>query len=126
MNTLNRTLAALMLAGSCAALAAPALADSTVMTADHAARASKLIGTSVYNAQNEKIGTLDDILVPAAGGAPSAVVSVGGYVGGGDKSVLVPLSHVRFHDGEMVMSVTKAQLVSMKSYVFRMAADTAG
>lgn len=126
MKLLSTAFAALALSASVAALSAPALADSAIMTASHAMRVSKLVGTPVYNAQSEKIGTVAEVLVPASGAAPSAVISVGDYVGGGDKMVVVPLSRVKFHGDAMTLAVTKAQLASMQAFTFRMAADSAG
>ena len=41
-------------------------------------RASKVIGSAVYNENNESIGEIDDILIPPGGNAPVAVISVGG------------------------------------------------
>ena len=58
-------------------------------------RASKLIGSSVYNENNESIGEVDDIVLPANGGAPVAVVSVGGFLGIGAKLVAVPYERLR-------------------------------
>src|SRR4051812_17217002 len=53
--------------------------------AHNARRASKVIGSNVYNENNESIGEVDDILTPAGGGAPMAVISVGGFLGIGAK-----------------------------------------
>ena len=39
-------------------------------------RASKVIGSAVYNENNESIGEIDDILIPAGGKDPVAVISM--------------------------------------------------
>src|SRR5476651_2311037 len=81
-------------------VAGPVMAQSLTlppyMTADHNMRSSKLIGMTVYNDRNEKIGVFEDIMLPTAGGEVTAVLSVGGFLGGGEKLVKVPLSHVHF------------------------------
>ena len=60
--------------------ASPVFAQSySYMTGDHNMRSSKLVGMPVFNEHNEKIGTIDEILLPAAGGEVMAVLSVGGY-----------------------------------------------
>ena len=46
-------------------------------------RASKVIGSSVVNDANQKIGKIDDLLVTRDGKEPYAVLSVGGFLGMG-------------------------------------------
>ena len=50
-------------------------------------RASKVIGSSVINAANETIGKIDDLLVTRDGKEPYAVLSVGGFLGMGTRTV---------------------------------------
>ncbi len=54
-------------------------------------RATKLLGSDVYNDQNEKVGTLDDLIVAGDGQVTLAVLSVGGFLGIGAKNVAVPI-----------------------------------
>ena len=123
-------LALAMLAGGCLGSAhrgptnlgtASAWADEPAASTGHAMRTSRLIGQPVYNDQNEKIGTIEEILVsPTEGKEPLAILSVGPFLGGGsDKLVAVPLSHVQLDHGKMAMAgATKAMLASMASYLF--------
>lgn len=60
-------------------------------------KASKLIGTSVKNLQDEKLGDVDDILVDLTSGRIVAViVSSGGFLGMGDELSAVPPTALRF------------------------------
>jgi sporulation protein YlmC with PRC-barrel domain len=53
--------------------------------------ASKLIGASVKNTQGENIGKIDELVIdPHDARIKAAVVSVGGVLGIGAKSVAVP------------------------------------
>jgi sporulation protein YlmC with PRC-barrel domain len=52
-------------------------------------RASKLIGQSVTNDKNEKVGSLDDIII-GHDKSLFAVVQVGGFLGIGSRLVSVP------------------------------------
>jgi hypothetical protein len=64
-------------------------------------RASRIIGAKVYNERNEAVGDVDDLIIHASGQAPTAVLSVGGFLGIGARLVAVPLSELRFNpDGE--------------------------
>lgn len=59
-------------------------------------RASKVIGAAVYNDRDQKVGTLDDILLGTNRKAEQAVISVGGVLGVGAKLVAVPFGALRF------------------------------
>jgi hypothetical protein len=96
----------------------PAMAQMFYMSTDHAIRSSKLIGMSVVNEKNEKIGVIDDIMIPATGGEPQAVLSVGGYVGGGKKLIKVPLSHVHLTTDKPMMEGDKAAIAAMPKYAY--------
>ena len=102
-------------------VAGPAMAQMFYMTIDRNMRSSKLIGMTVYNDRNEKIGVIDDVMLPAAGGEVMVVLSVGGFLGIGEKLVKVPLSHVRFVGDKSMMSGPdggKAALGAMPKYSY--------
>jgi sporulation protein YlmC with PRC-barrel domain len=60
-----------------------------VAVVGHGYRASKLIGQSVTNDKNEKVGALDDIII-GHDKSLFAVVQVGGFLGIGSHLVAVP------------------------------------
>ncbi len=66
-----------------------------VMTQMGDARASKVIGSSVYNDHDEKVGSIDDLLI-GKDGAMNVVLSVGGFLGMGTKYVEVPYANLTF------------------------------
>lgn len=55
-------------------------------------RASKLPGADTYSNQGEKISVLDDFIFGSDANISAAVVSVGGFLGMGDRKVAVPAS----------------------------------
>src|SRR3984893_9145708 len=59
-------------------------------------RASKVVGLNVYNAQNENVGSINDLLMDKSGGIKAAVISVGGFLGMGARLVAVPFDKVKF------------------------------
>ena len=59
-------------------------------------RSSQIVGTTVYNDRDERIGTVDDLIVGQDGRISEAVLSVGGFLGLGAKLVAVPYDQVRF------------------------------
>jgi len=67
-----------------------------VHTVEAGYQASKVIGSNVLNEANETIGTIDDLLVTADGKEPYAVLSVGGFLGLGDRLVVVRYDSLKF------------------------------
>ncbi|NKC33722.1 PRC-barrel domain-containing protein [Falsiroseomonas selenitidurans] len=84
-------------------------------------RASQIIGSNIYNEENNSIGEVDDLIVPQAGGAPVAVISVGGFLGIGAKLVAIPYERLS-HDAErnrwMLRGATKESLESLPSFSY--------
>jgi sporulation protein YlmC with PRC-barrel domain len=66
-----------------------------VMTKDGDERASEVVGSSVYNDHDEKVGSVNDLLI-GKDGKLNAVLSVGGFLGMGNKYVEVPYSNLTF------------------------------
>jgi sporulation protein YlmC with PRC-barrel domain len=60
--------------------------------------ASKLPGVDVYNAGNEKIGDISELIMDRDGKISAVVVSVGGFLGMGKHDVAVPYAEVKWMD----------------------------
>ena len=77
--------------------AAPqATAAATDMSFKGDWRASKVVGLNVYNAQNENVGSIDDLLTDKSGNIKAAVISVGGFLGMGSHLVAIPFDKIKF------------------------------
>jgi len=61
-------------------------------------RASKLVGLSVYNDNNEKIGSIGELLTDKSGSIKAAVIGVGGFLGMGEHLVAIPFDRIKFVD----------------------------
>jgi sporulation protein YlmC with PRC-barrel domain len=97
-------------------------ARNSVMTDNGGMRTSKIVGSSVYNDHDQKIGSIDDLVI-SNNHQLSAVISVGGFLGMGSKMVEVPFDKLQFgntkesSDNRVVMpGVTKQSLASMPDY----------
>lgn len=66
-------------------------------------RASKVVGSAVVNEANEKVGTIDDLIVTPGDRVPFAVLSVGGFLGVGTKYVVVPTSALEVNEKKMLL-----------------------
>ncbi len=86
-------------------------------------RASDLVGKSVYNAANERIGEIEDIIVGSDGRVAAAVVGVGGFLGIGERKVALSyptLQMMRDSNGAVrpVVNATKELLRDAPEYKF--------
>ena len=59
-------------------------------------RTSQLEGLAVYNANNERIGEINEMLVDSSGKIHAAVIGVGGFLGIGERDVAVPFGQLKF------------------------------
>lgn len=66
-------------------------------------RASKVVGATVYNENNDKIGTIDDLIVNPKDSATYVVLSVGGFLGMGTHLVAVPFSSLQVAGKQMLL-----------------------
>jgi len=97
-------------------------ARNPVLTDNGSMRASKIVGSSVYNDHDEKIGSVDDLVI-GSDKTLNAVISVGGFLGLGSKMVEVPFDKLQFgntkgsSDNRVVMpGVNKDSLNGMPEY----------
>jgi hypothetical protein len=79
-------------------------------------RASKLIGADVQNSDKDKIGKLDDIIISPAQ-EPYAILSVGGFLGMGNRLVAVPFKQLMVADKRLRMEgATKDSLRALPEF----------
>lgn len=84
-------------------------------------RASKLHGATVSNSQNQKIGTLDDLIV-GKDRVLFAIVQVGGFLGIGSHLIAVPYSSLQINeDGSHIVlpGATKEQVKGLPEFKYR-------
>jgi sporulation protein YlmC with PRC-barrel domain len=71
-------------------------------------RTSKVVGLSVYNDNNEKIGDINDLLTDRSGNIKAAVLGVGGLLGVGEHLVAVPLDRIKFVETPVPSTTTSS------------------
>lgn len=89
-------------------------AGMTVATPE-ARRASRLIGANIVNEENRTVGEVHDLMVSAAGGPVVAVLSVGGFLGIGERYVAMPLSELRWNADRERWMLPGATVDSLKA-----------
>jgi hypothetical protein len=77
---------------------------------------------TVHDPADNKIGTVEDVLVAKDGTIPAVIVGVGGFLGAGEKDVAVPFSALRAAKKDtatrLVLDTTKDALKSAPGYKY--------
>lgn len=82
-------------------------------------RTSKVVGSMVYNAAGETVGTIDDLIVTPNDKVPFAVLSVGGFLGMGSKYVVVSYAALNVTDKKFVLrDATKETMKGLPEYKY--------
>ena len=125
---------ALLLSGAVAAIlgVAPfaAMAEETIpvnagatqiadTTAAGEVDAGKLIGEEVYDANGDKVGEIDSVMVDGKGKVTSVVIDVSGWLES-EKLVAVPWSDLKTDaDGKVVSALTKDSATAATAYAYK-------
>jgi putative membrane protein len=77
----------------------------------------KLLGSPVVNTKGDKVGKIEDVVLDQTG-KHFAILSVGGFLGIGDKDVAVPLNDLQLGEDEayLMSAATEDQLKQMPEY----------
>ncbi|CAH0198440.1 PRC-barrel domain-containing protein [Roseomonas sp. CECT 9278] len=94
---------------------APQGAAVMPMTTAQSQRASRLIGANIINEENRTVGEVHDLMVAPAGGPVIAVLSVGGFLGIGERYVALPLSELQWNADRSRWTLPGATVDSLKA-----------
>lgn len=76
-----------------------------------------VVGKSLYGANDEEVGEIDDVVMSSSGGVESVLVDVGGFLGLGAKTIAVPVDNIQMQGDKLVdSSLTKEQAEQMPEY----------
>ena len=75
-----------------------------------------MIGSAVYDVQNRKIGSVDDVILNKNGKVDVVVIDVGSFLGMGGKDVAVLPSDIKTDNNRLTLDRTKEQLQQMATY----------
>jgi sporulation protein YlmC with PRC-barrel domain len=83
---------------------------------------------NVYDPKESKIGTIDDVLVDKAGKVTGLVIGVGGFLGAGEKDVIVPYTAVKTQKKDdkwwLTLDETKDSLKGAPGFTYDKASTT--
>jgi sporulation protein YlmC with PRC-barrel domain len=83
---------------------------------------------AVYDPKETKVGDIDDVLIDKAGKVTGLVVGVGGFLGAGEKDVIVPYTAIKTSKKDnkwwLTMEATKDGLKSAPGFTYDKASTT--
>jgi sporulation protein YlmC with PRC-barrel domain len=76
-----------------------------------------ILGKPVYNEKNEKVGTVDDVIVTPDKSVSFAIVGTGGFVGLAKHDVAIPVDQLKLEAGKLVLpGATKEALKALPEF----------
>jgi sporulation protein YlmC with PRC-barrel domain len=79
-------------------------------------RATKMVGSTVYDVQDRDIGSVKDLVIDRNGKVAAAVVDIGTFLGMGGKYIAVPLDNFKTDNNRLTLDMTKEQLQQAQAY----------
>lgn len=79
----------------------------------------QIMGQTVYNDKDEKVGKVDDIIIAPDKAVSYAIVGAGGFLGVGKHDVAIPVNQFKAMDGKLVLAgASKDALKAMPEFEY--------
>lgn len=79
-----------------------------------------ILGKDVYNDANDKVGTVDDIIVTPEKATSYAIIGVGGFLGMGERDVAIPVNQFKMNNKRIVLpGATKDALKGLPEFKYK-------
>lgn len=124
MQAISRlTTAAAFAAATSLAFATAPVAQDVAMESDPSLvlgySMERAIGAPVRTGQGEEVGEISDVVLTVDGKADRAILSVGGYLGVGDKLVVIPYDSLTFAaDHAVLTDITQQELKAKAAFAY--------
>jgi|SRR5438067_878737 hypothetical protein len=63
----------------------------------------QVLGEPVYNEDNKKVGTIDDLIITPKKAISYAIVGAGGFIGVGKHNVAIPITQLQYRNGKFIL-----------------------
>lgn len=90
--------------------------DESVMVPSLGVTIDQLADMDIYGQNGQEIGDVDEVLVDASAQPVAVSVDVGGFLGIGDKDVVIGLDQVTKDGDKLKVSMTKEQIEALPAY----------
>jgi len=79
----------------------------------------QVLGRPVFNDKNEKVGTVDDIVISPSKAVSYAIVGAGGFLGVARRDVAIPVNRFSLNAGRLVLAgATKDAIKAMPEFEY--------
>jgi sporulation protein YlmC with PRC-barrel domain len=79
----------------------------------------QILGKTVFNENNEKVGKIDDLIVTPTGELSFVIIGAGGFAGVGRHDVAIPVQQIQLQDSKFVLpGATKAAVKAMPKFEY--------
>jgi hypothetical protein len=79
----------------------------------------QLLGQTVYNEKNEKVGSVDDLIVSPSKAVSYAIIGAGGFLGVAKHDVAIPVNQFTQQDGKFVLAgASKDAIKAMPAFEY--------
>lgn len=79
----------------------------------------QILGKTVYNEKNVRVGRIDDIIVTPERAVSYVIIGAGGFVGLGRHDVAIPINQLQEQDGKYVLSgATKEAIKALPKFEY--------
>lgn len=79
----------------------------------------QLLGQPIYNENNEKVGSVDDLIVSPSKAVSYAIIGAGGFLGVAKHDVAIPVNQFTQKDGKFILAgATKDALKALPPFEY--------
>jgi sporulation protein YlmC with PRC-barrel domain len=79
----------------------------------------QILGKTVYNESNQKVGRIDDLIVAPDSAVSFAIIGAGGFVGLGRHDIAIPVQQIKLQDDKfMLPGATKEAIKALPKFEY--------
>jgi sporulation protein YlmC with PRC-barrel domain len=93
-----------------------AVADDERQVEIYGRKVGEIVGMDVYGSDGEEIGEVTDVLADSSGEVKGLAIDVGGFLGIGAKTVLLPLDQVQVEADRFTTTMSNAAIEALPEY----------
>ena len=90
--------------------------DDALMVAPMSLSVDQIEDMDVYTSDGEEIGDVEEVLGTSQGEATALALEVGGFLGIGEREVIVPIDQLTMQEDRIVLDMTKEQIEALEDW----------
>jgi sporulation protein YlmC with PRC-barrel domain len=79
----------------------------------------QVLGKTVYNENNQKVGRIDDLIIAPDSAVSFAIIGAGGFAGVGRHDVAIPVQQIKLQDDKFILpGATKEAIKALPKFEY--------